>query len=372
MNSFARILVLLALLAFGVAPANAAPTALRVLGDSISTTYGASAPAQAWPNKLGTFFGVPLGNYAVSGSMALDQAIVSRSVAAPAVTDFVTLMIGVNDCGRYFTAAQREHYRRAEREIIVWQNMPQRTSARSPNVTYTGNWQDAQPAWSTGRLVIAVGSTATTTFLGKSVYIGTILQDLSITNTSSFNVFVDNVLVGTMSSGGAGIGTQLGNVYGPASYMFTGYADTAGQQHTVKLVLTAGYAYLEYIAGSDQPLGAPFYLSNATPTFQPSDPCTPANKAALNVINADLVTEFQAAGRNVFALDSFNAITEADLMPDKIHVPDGGHNKLFIVRRDAMSGPPPVQTYRDATVKIRNSDNVVFACDVAAVCYPLN
>lgn len=327
-------------------------------GDSITAGAGASTITKSYAALLDASLGTPSVDHGINGSAAADQVIVARGVVTTP-SDIVTIMIGVNDAQRYLDATTQGYYKAFVRELVSWQNMPQRVAGRSASMALTGTWADSLPvpAWSAGKHSNVAGSTASATVSGTSVYIGTILQDMNPGSLNgSADVIVDGVTVGTISSNGAGMPTALGTYYAPAAFRFGGLAPG---QHTVTVKVTSGWVYLEYLAGSDQPPGPPVYLSNVTRTFQVNDPATPAINAAFNAIIAGLVSDFQTDGRNVMLVDNNSIITQSDLISDMIHPNDGGHQKIANQFLSEISGFIAVPTYRksDGTYWIDDGSN---------------
>jgi hypothetical protein len=270
------------------------------------------------------------------------MAIDAQSVAF-ASGDIVSMMVGINDTQRYFTAAQQEFYRGFVLEAAV--KALSTGSVYPAAMTQTGSWivrePDVRIPWpSQGVISATVGSTLTTQVSGTAVYIGTTYQDLAAA-AGQAQVTIDGNVVGVFSSYAPGMTTAL-NTQAPAVIRFGGL--TAGR-HTVVVTLMSGIIYMEHITGSAAPLGTTLYLLTPSRTYQPADTEAPGPAIALGTIIKTTVSQLQADGYSVKLFDVYPLIGPGQVLPDEIHWTDATHEMIATDFEAIIGGAPPPPTY---------------------------
>lgn len=314
----------------------------RAAGDSITVGAGASSPANAYLPKLAAALSVGFAPpSAVSGHQAADQSAAFYGVTT-ATGDKSIVLVGTNDHWKYGTSsAKRTLYKGFLTGLVVRLAAPARVRGLDVGMSYTGTWGNTQ-VYGTGKNSSVNGATASATVSGTAVYIGTILQDI-VTGTA--DVRVDGVLVGSVTSNGAGMNTQHGATYAPGVFRFGGLS--AGS-HTVQLTITSpsggrNIYYNEAIIGSDQLAKPKVYLGcipRMTATGYASLPgqlSSDDNVAAYNDIVSTLASDLVTDGMDVTLVDAaLNPAT--DLAADGIHPNDAGHLKLKNAFYTAMTG----------------------------------
>lgn len=302
---------------------------LDLSGDSITYGYGVTA-SQRYSTQLATALGLPEVNRGKNNDMAADQAH-KATIATRVAGDKATIMVGTNDERTYgVNATKLGYYIGYLRRLAFDAVAPTRNYARTAAVSKTGPWANTQVN-SFGMNTTTSGSTATAAVTGTSVYIGHIIQDHPSTQGVA-EVRVDGVLVGTVSSNGAGMKTANNLTYGPAVTRFSGFSAGA---HTVevKVVSASGYYFfLDFIAGNAGQNGAKAFVSNVirmNATGYANYGGSDANVSNYNAAIASMISHFTTDGLPVYLVNNWAAIDPAaDLLPDGIHPDADGHTKL--------------------------------------------
>lgn len=315
-------------------------------GDSLTAGFGATS---SFPALIANRKGWTLFNYAADGACAWDQGAVAFNKTVTENQRF-SVMLGINDQRRYSTGiSKRANFALALREIVAWLAIPnsKKINAQDASVSYTGSWINTVVFGAWGRNSQTVGSTATFTVVGITVYIASLQQE---SQNAGFAVTIDGVTKSPTSADGTGMMTFNGATYGPTLYRYDGLSDGS---HTVVLTVTgdgAGRTHFLWAAGNE-PNGSQVFVGTATRStqgFYDANGGSAENVAAYNLEIARVVNELRSDGLNVTLVDSHGAIDPAtDLQPDGIHPNDVGQGNLADVFEAAMNGDsvlPPIPT----------------------------
>ncbi|WAT30170.1 hypothetical protein [Pseudomonas sp. GXZC] len=305
---------------------------VKGFGDSNTVGLGLSSTAYNYINRESEIVKIPFVNNAVNSACTWDQAAQVYSTNL-AVNECSQIMIGTNDSRRYGTVANDlDTFKRAHASLIAWLAIPElgKVRAANPLITYTGNWGDSA-AYPTLTLKgsPAVGSVASFTFTGTTLYFSTARTNVSGTRATA-TVRIDGVVVGTVTAQGFSSNTIIGANYGPALYRFGGLS--AGQ-HTVTITtVTADSQNLFFVEWFAVPDAANFsrpvnVLNVARQTAAGGG--VDATTIAYNTAISDNVAMLVADGYRVNLADVFSTINPAtDLQADGLHFNLQGHAKI--------------------------------------------
>ncbi len=309
-----------------------------VYGDSVSVGVGATS-GNGYVPLLQTALGVTLTNYAVSGAMAADQAVVAKS----GVGDKFVINIGTNDSHRYGTdTTKREYFKQSLRALIALSAMPARINGRAGALS--GTWSDDAYSVNVGTWSMTANDTATFTVSGTAVYVG---MKYYAGAYGAADILVDGVVKASITTPNPGF-TTGNNSYPYDQDGTLRFGGLSPGSHTVQIKIKAGsgspaVVYLQWVAGSDQLAKPSVYVSKIhrwNATGYASVPNSDANIADYNAMIAAIVAEFQADGLNVTLVDPA-LDPSTDLSSDGIHPNNAGHLKIKNAFYAAMSGPPP-------------------------------
>lgn len=315
-----------------VTGASAQAQRIVAYGDSITNGLGISPATQMYRNQIGGVLNLPVVNRAVDGDMAGDVSTDTLTFQ-PLASDKVFMMIGTNDERIYGTSpALRAISMEAIRDAAVIATAPVRTVASA--MTLGGTWT-ATPGFF-GSYTDNAGSTASASICGSTIWFSYVATAWSMGHGVA-TVTIDGTLVDTVhgDAGGIALATQNhpSTPWFPATKRYGGLSSGC---HTVQITttVTGQRFYVEWLAGSAQPAGAPLYLSNVIrmnaagyATYGGSD----ANIASYNSDIAALAAELVGDGRNVTLIDNWSAINPAtDMQSDGIHLSAYGNVKVTI------------------------------------------
>ena len=313
-------------------------TILDVTGNSNSAGDAGSGNrppvAQRWPWLRVAASGETMVNRAYSGDMAQDQAFKAMGIVRASTTRAVVIC-DINDA-RFVNLSRVDRYADFIRRIIGDIVLPVRKTWRSANITKTGAWANTQVD-PIGMFANTAGVKASGIVNGTSVYVGLLVDNHTMSDDVSADVYIDGVNKGAITCDNLGVNIGSGNTYnglryGPTLKRFSGLAAGA---HTVevRMTTTGKNQYMAYIAGSaDQPATARTLVGNGyelNATGQASFGVTPAISQAFRAAAEGVVAEFAADGFTVLTLDTFNTIDPAlHLMPDGLHWNAAGHTAV--------------------------------------------
>lgn len=327
-------------------------TRLVCYGDSITTGGGLTAQ-QMYANQLGTALGIAVVNRAVSGSMMADQAM-DIYAFKPLATDIVTIMLGTNDQRFYGVNAARQA---ADIEILRNIVVMAGTSAQSLGTSWTksSGWTNTPDGYF-GIFSDSAGDVASVTVSGSTVWVGYIVDDLSIGHSRAI-VKIDGVQVDEIISdaSGAGVTSYLNRQWAPAARRYSGLSSGS---HTVEVTtqVAGNRFWLEYAAGSANSAGAKVAVSNIIPITASAQGAigaggSDANIASYNSAIATLVSQAVTDGLNVALIDNHAALTLAtDYQLDVVHPNASGNVKVEAAFYAPWAPPPP--TYVDAKIQV--------------------
>lgn len=299
-------------------------------GDSVTASFpGNSVPfEQMYITRLSAELHSPITVRAVSGAQAADQSFVATQCAAG---DNATILIGANDA-RLYGMPRIGYYEAFLRNLIVSMAAPNKIIAR--NMSLTGAWSNTMVN-SIGKNTTSPGAKASAQVSGTSVYVSYIVQDNAAAGGIA-TIKIDGSVVGSINSTGTNMTTQNGLSYAPACARFSGLSDGA---HAVEVEVTSAgkIFYLDYIAGSDQPLKPNVYVGNVL-RQRLAGLGTDTTVSAYNGVVDKIVTELRQDGLGITLVDVSSKLDPVADLLDGIHPNVTGQNKLFTEFRAAMSG----------------------------------
>lgn len=328
-------------------------TTKRILGDSLSIGYAASAPAKTWHSLLSSAMGWTFNVMGVSGSMTADLAaqMYGQTVASG---DLAILRVGTNDARHVgsSSASMHEIYRRGLRAALAWLVFDMK-KAKTSAVTYTGAWDETY-VYGIGRRSTTNGSKAAFSVAGTSVFINMIYQDVS---TGQFKVTIDGVSKGTFSCAAPGFSAvSSGVTYGPMGLRFDGLTDAT---HAVEIEVVSptgapNYVYFDAYGGN-APHASAIVCKIPNAASYPSGGSN-ALTADYNAIIDSVASEFGAV---VSVVDLNTGRTAADT-DGSYHENDSGQAKTATAIQLSITGP---QLTGDAVVTWEGSSYFIARAD---------
>jgi lysophospholipase L1-like esterase len=288
---------------------------MQAFGDSITLGTGASPSSQSYMNLM-----VPI-NSGVGGAQAAD---VSNLVVTQSPVPSYILNIGTNDvCVYKDNLVKRQYFEIFLRHCLAWISLPSRVTGR--NMTTTGTWSPTQ-ANSFGVNTTQIGATAKTTVSGNKIFVGYILQNHP-TALSSADVYVDDILVGSISCDGMTVPINTQNnantfaYYANACKVF----EVSAGIHEVKIICTSSgkQLYVNYVVGSDQ-VASPVKVGNIIKQSSAGYSLYGVNVSttqAYNGIIENVVSDFSAAE----LIDNYSYIDPSIHLADNLHPNNAGH-----------------------------------------------
>jgi hypothetical protein len=297
---------------------------IAVFGDSIS--LGAFADGPSYVNLLGNWFNITKKNSAVSGSQAGDMAFAATS-HVPAMNRPTIAWVGANDARLSYPLPLFEM---TALDLLVKTSVYYRVPARSAT-SETGTWSNTGVS-SIGRNTTSIGATSTFSVNGDAVYIGFLTQE-NVAAGGTADVTIDGNFVGTIDTDGTGATTNNGLSYPSGAVRFDGLGSGA---HTVEIEVTSSglIFYLEYVAGSNQPIYPPVYAGNVMKQTSPGP--NDATSLTYSNIVAGLVADLAGDGLDVSLVDLRSDLDPLTDYADYIHPDGGGHLKIFELFRAAL------------------------------------
>ena len=157
------------------------PTTVIVYGDSNSayasgTTCYYQGTSTCWVNRVGTYLGATVTNYAVSGDQACDAASHAFNYDSPGsgAQPFRALMIGTNDANTKGIGNYEATFNKCDQALLSWLTVPSSLKTLASTGTTTGTCTtDTTYAAAYGEKCTAIGSTITqnVTTYGGPIYI---------------------------------------------------------------------------------------------------------------------------------------------------------------------------------------------------------
>jgi lysophospholipase L1-like esterase len=290
-------------------------------GDSITVGIGASPTLKSWVNLF-----APL-NQAVSGSQAAE---VANAVQTAPVNNLYTFMIGTNDVRVYKNdATKKQYFKKFLMSALAFVAFPVKLTARS--MIATGTWANTQVN-TFGRVTTQNGASLKGSFTGNKVFLSYIIQH-DVNATGVGNVYIDGVLVGTVSSNGYTVpmNTQNGLSYASACDVF----NTTDGTHEIEIVNQSPNGKILYInwIATEQTSPA-IYVSNIiklSSSVYSQLGISQATTESYNAIIDDVLQNFNA----VF-VDNFNSIDPTLHLPDGVHPNNAGHAIIFNNFKNSM------------------------------------
>jgi len=309
-------------------------TAANAFGDSFTVGVGASTPSLAYIPLLAADKDWTISNYAVSGSMAADQA---SAIYAQTIGDntISTYGIGLNDERIYFTdTGKLKVFQSIHQAELAYMAIPNanKVLGLSSAVTYTGTWNNTL-VYGLGKSSSQSGATAAFTLYGSNLLIAMIQQD---SNIGTYTITVDGVLVDSYTTLGEGqILTFLGTPYAPKLIVVPNLTEGA---HNVVITVTSsapGVVYFDWAAGTNDSLkagGPSVYVSNIVRRTAASYTIyggSPANVITYNVAIKNNIAYLASLGLNITLVDIASMLNiTTDLSVDETHPSDAGHSKI--------------------------------------------
>lgn len=309
---------------------------VRHFGDSITVGVGASDHSRNWTSLLAARMPWSAQNYAISGSMAWDQADTIYSTLVQS-GDISTLMLGVND-ERIWGDHQADvgAFEDAIMAEAAWLAIPHGNKmkmATAAQVFTTGTWINSV-AYGLGLTSWTQGSELEFSFNGRVLYLAYIRQ---LNNEGTFDLYVDGVKKrGGVSCAWRREKTAQNLGYGPALLRIDGLG--AGD-HDCRIVVTSSTnsGNRVYIDWAATPVDGPIVLL-ATPTrkapighikFGGSDFGSLIYGEAVR----DVASYLAGDGLDVVLVDAQNAVSPANDIrlikendtDDGVHPNDAGH-----------------------------------------------
>ncbi len=292
---------------------------MRTFGDSITAGLNANPASSSWVNLF-----TPV-NHAVSASQAADMADVVQNTV-PLKNETYTIMVGTNDIYKYKTDTLKQGYfKQFLRHCIAWLSFPNKVTAQSPNITYTGSWWNVGVN-SFGKACSTNGNTATAAVEGNKVFIGFIIQD-NVLTFGTADVEIDGIVVGSFACNGTGMTTVLNKTYASAAVCF----DVPSGQHTVKVTVTSPsgkYFYLNYIAGNNQE--SPKVLVSNILKWSASGYSSNGLSPSITNDYNNLINIVSSEFSNSVLVDNYSHIDPAiHLSSDGVHPNNAGHAIIY-------------------------------------------
>lgn len=235
--------------------ANYRATSITSFGDSITVGYGLNS-GESYIQQIETIAGWSINNLAVNAAELPDIGRVQSMAVQPDSNDTFILLPGFND-HRHIgssSAAQR-HYETSLRGVSAWLSIPSGLKywASNSNIIKSGTWVSATPyspqfTTSSSYYSTTLNDTIEFTFWGTSLYVAYPLFPGNPGGT--FNVIVDNVLVGTIDQSD-GIIPVSAVAYWPACKRFAGF-DNAPHAAQLTVAINGRSTFLDWIAGSSR------------------------------------------------------------------------------------------------------------------------
>lgn len=285
---------------------------INTLGDSNTVGVGASNPSLSWVGRF-----TPK-NDAVSGSQAAEISNKAIQIT-PTPSSKFTVMVGTNDVRNYKdNLVKKSYYEKFLRNAVCWLLYPTKVIAR--NMTTTGTWGNTQ-ANSIGRVSTQQGATIQGQVSGTKVFVSYIIQnDLSAVSTA--NVYIDNVLEGTISCDGRTVvmNTVNGTTYAGGCSVFS----VADGLHTVKIEVTSSgkNVYIDYIAGNDQ-LTSKVVLGNIPKYSTTGYTYYGITESVIEDYN-DVINQV-ASEFGINVANNFTTVNPATDLADYVHLNNNGH-----------------------------------------------
>lgn len=335
----------------------------RTFGDSITDGTGASEDSKKWRNILSSSLGVQITNFAHGGDMAGDQT--NEVYSALVNQDDVSIItLGVNDQRIYGeNSTKMGYFIDCMRNHIVWLSLINKQTARSVGGE-TGTWSNTG-ILGIGRASTSVGSTKTFTVSGTTVYVSLIVVDTAGA-AGTYEVYVDDSLIGAYNSTAAGVTTYNGYPYAERLHRITGL--TQGN-HTVRVKMTGpSNLYVQWAGGNDQPAYPKVYVGNVIKANGYQWGGSLSNVQSYNQALSQLVQELKDDGLDVTLVDLYSVVDPAvDLHADNLHPIDSGHAKIAEAFRlsitDCTQTEPEV-TFNEVSVFL-GSDGFYYVGDTS-------
>jgi len=347
------------------------PDSLLGFGDSYGVGTGASVIDSAYLNRLKTYYGLPLSNYAVGGAGATGTALNHYANTYPGHKHLSVVMTGFNDV--YRSQANRKTQNKIINglsSVFASQFMKSyQPAGTGANVTRYGTWSDYTAnavggKSSAGKQTSNVNDSIVYTFTDTTLIVAMMGSD-GVTNTysNSVEIYLDNVLVKTVNTntqtngvtdGAIAPNTNPGTIT-PLPFFFTGLTNTS---HKVKLVnKNANPMVVDYFGHFvDKSEAIPmllFKIQRMAVTILASNPggSTLADLDTLNAKIDSLVTNWPV-GYPVFLAQTGNYFTAipAQMSSDSIHPNNVGYRALY------NAGIAALSSINDNSV----SDNVLY------------
>jgi hypothetical protein len=280
-------------------------TSINAYGDSITAgSHVSYLTNQSWANMFSeALLGIPVANnYAVSGSEFGESGFTTAAYAATANTSVASIYLaGANEIQQSFTAAE---VAAAMMNMNLWLSLPASLIKTHSSFTLTGTWSSNSHFGLADEVSDTVGSTATATVTGSTVYVSLVVN--SDFGSQVFDVLVD----GVSSSGGAGyVPGAPGSQNYPYTLRLPGYA--AGS-HTVEVSLIGpgtGFVVVQWMAGNGNGNEGTASAVVVTGGVMPISGVSSGTAATWNTAFQTVNTNLQSDGLRCYFINSYNSIS---------------------------------------------------------------
>jgi hypothetical protein len=286
---------------------------MQFYGDSITAGFSASPSSLSYVSRS-----TPV-NYGVSGYQAADVS--NLIITKPDAYNY-SLMIGTNDvCVYKNDPTKKQYYEVFLRHCLAWMAFPSKIFAK--NMVTTGSWVNTQ-ANNFGKNTTEQGATISCNITGEKVFIGYIIQNHQVA-LSAGDVYIDNILVGTLSCDGitVSMNTQNGSTYANACKVF----HVENGNHEVKIVCTTSgkQLYINYVC-SDQP-ERPVKVANIIKMKDAGYSAYGVSVQTINDYNAIISNVLQDFGAEL--IDNYSKIEPNIHLADNLHPNNLGHEVIY-------------------------------------------
>lgn len=319
---------------------------LYVFGDSMSEDNAIVPSADLWSNRLATYTGLTLQNFAKGGHIMADQAwwpVPSpTSGINPALGNIHCIMAGANDAYLFGNAAslREQCFVPATRALAGWFCHPAKNYAR---------WMSRSGAWAicpwtdVGMISTTAGDKIwqNTDVSGEFVYI----YGPNYMNADA-EVKCDGVVIGTLEQRGSSSAPimtgRVGVIPGakPFGYGAWRFATGSPGPHAIEItnLLNGPTLSIDAIVGSDQPTSPRVTIATVPRRglLGYGNGNSDSNVATYSDCISDIAGELVTEGANIRVVPVNTTIHPAiHLLPDNLHIDASGHRELRRLHVDA-------------------------------------
>lgn len=329
---------------------NITSTAQYSFGNSITVGQGATVPSTGgYAYLLASSYGLPITNYALSGSGIWRSAASHNININAGHTSLATVMAGFNDVRR--GGASRTTLNKiiwGLNAIIANQYLKSNVAAGNGSgvarfgtgwaVNYNSQSVGGKSAGTTGAFTNVVNDSIVYTFTDSTVVVGLITADGVTNQYSDFTVYIDNVSQGSFTENFQTDGISDGvndNKRTPMALIFRGLTNTT---HKIKLVNNSASAskflVVDYFGNLiDSTAAQPLLIFHAPRMNAAGYATAPAlaNNAVIDTLNSkidSLVANYTNTYPIKVALTNNYYDTLTGLSVDNIHPNNTGHNQI--------------------------------------------